>query len=115
MRKELTRYIEIRGTFTGTFIRKGMKNGYKGPLETILLGNIRNENGDILTDHLWFNMTKGFKSLGKLEEGDIIQFNARCKGYEKGYKGYRDDVYKPIEKDFKLSHPTKIKKLNNYM
>lgn len=31
--------------------------------------------------------------------------------YEKGYKGYKDDVYKPVEKDFKLSYPTKIKKI----
>ena len=31
--------------------------------------------------------------------------------YEKGYKGYRDDVYKPIELDYKLSHPTKIEKI----
>lgn len=52
MRKNLTGYIEVRGTFTGTFIRKGMKNGYKGPLETILLGDIRDENGKVLTDHL---------------------------------------------------------------
>lgn len=115
MRKKLTGYIEVRGTFTGTFIRKGMKNGYKGPIETILLGDIRDENGEVLTDHLWFNMTKGFEALGKLKEGDLIQFNARCKEYEKGYKGYRDDVYKPIEKDFKLSHPTKVKKVNSHI
>ena len=111
MREKLTEYIEVRGTFTGTFIRTGFKNGYKGPVETILLGNIKDENGIILTDHLWFNLTKGFEALGELEEGDIIQFNARCREYEKGYKGYKDDVYKPVEKYFKLSYPTKIKKI----
>lgn len=32
MREKLTEYIEVRGTFTGTFIRTGFKNGYKGPV-----------------------------------------------------------------------------------
>lgn len=31
---------------------------------------------------------------------------------EKGYKGYRNDVFdRPIEKDYRLSRPTKIKKI----
>lgn len=113
MRKKLTEYKEVRGTFTGTFIRTGCKNGYRGQVKTVLLGDIKDKNGVILTDHLWFNYTKGFEDLGELEEGDTIQFNARCREYEKGYKGYMDNVYKPIEKDYKLSYPTKIKKLND--
>lgn len=112
MRKDLTKYTETRGTFTGVFVREGSKNGYKGPEPTILLKDIKNKEGVLLTDHLWFNYTKQFKALGKLNEGDLIQFNARCKEYEKGYKGYRNDVYKPIETDYKLSHPTKIIKLS---
>jgi hypothetical protein len=43
-----------------------------------------------------------------LQIGDVISFQARVTAYEKGYKGYRDDVYKPIEIDYRLSNPTKI-------
>jgi len=42
----------------------------------------------------------------------MIQFDARVKSYIKGYRGYRDDIYdKPLSIDYKLSHPTKIKKI----
>lgn len=33
-------------------------------------------------------------------------------GFRDGYKGYRNDVFdRPIEKDYRLSRPTKIKKI----
>jgi hypothetical protein len=109
MRKELKKINDYRGTFYGEFVRKGYKKGWRGTLPTILLKNIRDENGKLMCDHLWFNYTKGFEALGELEEGAIIQFDARVRPYIKGYKGYRDDVWDcPIEKDYKLSHPTKI-------
>lgn len=111
MRKELEKIEEVRGTFTGVFVRKGTKNGYMCIEETILLKDVKNSEGKLMTDHLWFNYTKGFQKLGTLKEGDVIQFDARCKSYLKGYKGYRMDVYKPLEWDYKLSHPTKLKKL----
>ena len=111
MRKELEKIEEVRATFTGTFSRKGFKNGYKCPEPTLLLLDVKDLDGKYITDHLWFNYTKGFQKLGELKEGDIIQFDARSKAYEKGYKGYRDDVYCPIELDYKLSYPTKIKKV----
>lgn len=111
MRKELSKIEEVRKEFKGEFSRYGTKNGYKGVEETLLLKNITDENGRIITDHLWFNLTKGFKDLGELKEGDVIIFNARVKEYEKGYKGYRDDVYKTIEIDYKLSHPSKVRRV----
>jgi sortase (surface protein transpeptidase) len=77
-------------------------------LETVLLKDISDLNGNLLTDHLWFNYTKGFKNLGELNEGDVIQFDGRSKSYEKGYRGYRDDIYKPIETDYRFSHPTHV-------
>ena len=111
MRKELEKIEDVRDTFVGTFVRKGTKNGYKGPLPTLLLTNIiRKSDGKHMTDHLWFNLTKAFQKAN-LKEGDQVQFNARVKEYEKGYKGYREDVYVPIEYDYKLSHPTKVIKL----
>lgn len=111
MRKELKKMNEERTSFVGVFERFGIKNGFKGPEKTILLINIKDLNGKNITDHLWFNYTKGFQKLGELKEGDVIQFDARVKKYEKGYKGYRDDVFYPPVEDYKLSHPSKIIKL----
>jgi hypothetical protein len=67
-------------------------------------------DGNVVTEHLWFNMTKGFAVLG-LQAGDTVEFRGKVEKYVKGYKGYRDDVDKPLEEDFKLSRPTKVRKI----
>lgn len=100
----------VRSTFYGTFERTGYRESYGHPKTTILIKNIKDTNGVTVADHLWFNMTNGFNSIG-LQCGDKIKFDARVKPYIKGYMGHRDDVYKPIEKDYKLSYPTNICKL----
>lgn len=65
----------------------------------------------IVSDHLWFDLTKGFSSAD-LSPGDVVEFCARVSAYEKGYKGHKDDVLnRPIERDYRLSRPTKIKKI----
>lgn len=108
MRKDLLNIgSEQRGVFTGRFERKGIKSFKDHYSETILLLDIRDSSGEQVTDHLWFNMTKGFRNLGTLEQGMIIQFEARVAEYYKGYVGYEGWER---EKDYKLSHPTKCKK-----
>ena len=111
MRKELKAIgKQERHTFNGVFVREGLRSAYRGfPLSTVLLKDIKLKDSDkIITDHLWFNKTKGFKALN-LKEGNIVQFDARVDSYVKGYKGYREDVCSHTEKDYKLSYPTKIK------
>lgn len=103
-----------RKTFSGTFVRFGIKNGWNGPEETVLLTNIKDAEEHVITDHLWFNLTKGFKKLG-LRKADVVSFNARVAQYEKGYKGYRDDVYSEVEIDYKLSYPSKVRKLTRQL
>ena len=111
MKKELGELENIRDTFIGEFVRFGTKNEYKWPLPTLLLKDVRRKTDNkLMTDHLWFNLTKA-SDKASLIEGDLVQFDARVKEYEKGYKGYRDDVYCPIERDYKLSHPTKVMKV----
>lgn len=117
MRKELQRIgSEERHRFRGEFVRKGYKSGYNGsyPKETLLLVNIVDENGRKITDHLWFNYTKGFWKA-HLIKGDIVEFHARVEPYTKIYtKGYpRNKRNAHIRKriDYKLSYPTKIKNL----
>ncbi len=111
MRKELRKLNEERRKFKGTFAKYSWKNGYKYPEKTILLKNIIDSStGKEISDHLWFNFTKGFEEAN-LIEGCAIEFEARVKEYWKGYKGRREDVYTGMEKDYRLSHPTKIKNL----
>src|SRR3990167_8303093 len=109
MRKQLEQHNEERRKFSGTFIRMGKKPGWNGDEDkTILLQNIQDEQGKTIADHLWFNYTKGFSQIG-LQSGVQVEFHARVKKYLKGYQGWRDDVYKPVEVDYRLSHPTKIR------
>ena len=111
MRNQLKNLNEVRATFTGTFQRIGTKSSFGHPKQTLLLTDVKDSEGKVVADHLWFNLTKGFASLG-LTPGVTVRFDARIKKYEKGYKGYRDDVFdSPIETDYKLSHPTRLEKL----
>jgi hypothetical protein len=110
MRKALAAEKGNRKKFKATFIRLGKKTNFKGySEETILLKNVIDvETSQMVTDHIWFNFTKGFEKIS-LTEGMLIEFEARVKEYKKGYvnKGYNINNTKT---DYKLSHPTKIKK-----
>ncbi len=109
MREELKELGNAeRHTFTATFERYGMKSGYKGPVRTVLLRNVKLD-GKILCDHLWFNLTKGFEQCN-LATGDIVQFDGRVTTYEKGYKGRKAEFLPHIiETDYKIERPTKVK------
>jgi hypothetical protein len=102
-----------RRTFTGQFERFGEKRGYKTEtVPTVCFTQITDvATNEIVTHYLWFNLTKAFKRLD-LKPGDIVQFDARVDDYVKGYFGYRVDVYKPAERDFRLVYPTKVKLLS---
>lgn len=104
MRKKLKAHDEERMKFTGVFERIGYKPGYEGRASTmtVLLNDIRNENGKRMTTHAWLNYTKKFQELN-LSMGDKIKFCARVKKYKKG---------KSENLDYKLSHPSKIKKVD---
>lgn len=115
MREKLQKLENIRETFTAKFKRCGTKTNWHGfPEKTILLVDVKDSSGKKVTDHIWFNLTKGFEKIGELKEGNIIQFDARVKEYFKGYAGYKeeDQWERPIEQDYKLNNPTKIKVLN---
>jgi len=112
MRKSLAEEKGKRKKFSAIFERLGKKVNYNGYSEdTILLKNIIDmETGKVATDHCWFSFTKGFEKVS-LTEGTVIEFEARVKEYKKGY--VRKDLNINNRKtDYKLSHPTKIKKVN---
>ena len=112
MRQNLKKIEGVRKTFRGTFERSGSKQGWHGTEITLLFKNITDDKGNIISDHLWFNYTKGFERLSPWKQGDVVQFDARVAGYTKGYNGYREDICKPVEHDYKLSHPTRIIKMS---
>ena len=99
-----------RMRFKGTFDRYGLKVAYKGlPLETICLTDIQDLQGEEVTDHLWFNHTKGFRELGVLYPGDRIAFDARVGAYLKGYAGREEEEEGGSQQvDYKLTRPTKL-------
>lgn len=110
MREKLQSMGGIREEFTGIFVRFGIKTAWIGMQKTVLLSDIKNKHGKVVVDHLWFNMTAGFSKIN-LQEGDEVSFRGRVKQYLKGYAGHREEIQweKPIEKDYKLSHPTNIR------
>jgi hypothetical protein len=111
MRNALAPRDGERARFQGTFERFGTKRGWKGAtLQTVLLKDIHDTTGTRVCDHLWFNFIRAFADL-ELHPGDLVQFDARVKEYLKGYFGWRDEVWKPAEVDYKLSHPTKVVKV----
>jgi hypothetical protein len=112
-RKKLASINGERKAFEGIFVRYGKKPAWNSPtpLRTLLLKDIREvASGELITDHLWFNLTKGFEAIEPLSGGDRIQFEARVKPYEKGYVNWRQFIDERII-DYKLSHPTKIRKI----
>lgn len=110
MREELKKIgNKERHRYSGTFAKYGYKyadrqRNHAKP--TMILKNIKlidSDNKEILVaDHLWFNLTSGFKKLGILKVGEKVFFNGRVTNYHKGY--YLDG----ISIDYKLERPTKI-------
>ena len=111
MRKKLAAEAGQRKKFSAIFDRIGKKINIRGySEETILLRNLIDiETNKIITDHMWFAFTKGFQKL-TLTSGDILAFEARIKGYSKGYVNKKFNINTRTT-DYKLSHPTKITRM----
>lgn len=103
-----------RYTFTGTFVRTGFKHtrNYRGVeycQPTLMLKDVKIKNhGKFLADHLWLNYSKNFLKLGRLTQGNQIQFDGRINIYEKKY-------YMQHQTDYKISRPTKVQRIDNSM
>jgi len=112
VRTQLKKLNKTRLTIVGKVEGFGTKRAFKGPpIKTLLLTQVRTEEGTQLTDHLWFTDGAWSKDL---EEGDIVQIDARVKPYQKGYRGRNIDalIDNPPRIDYKLSHPSKVQVLD---
>jgi hypothetical protein len=101
---------EQRHQFIGTFKRYGFKTDYGHAKPTILLVNVTLLPDQWLTDHVWFNLTKGFAALGHLQPGDQVRFNGRVAQYQKGYRGHnlKRQQAAPLRWDYKIERPTQV-------
>jgi hypothetical protein len=108
MRKNLADKVGLRKKFRGVFTRFGKKVNYNGYTDTtLLLSNLIDlETNERVTDHHWFAYTKGFEKAA-LQEGAVIEFEARVKVYKKGYVN-KALAINNRQSDYKLSHPTNI-------
>jgi hypothetical protein len=110
MRKNLAPKNGVRTRFIGVVDRFGARSNWNGfPEETVCLKDVKFLDGKEATDHIWFVVGKRIKSLD-LAENDVVEFEARVKKYIKGYVNWRHGIDNR-ELDFKLSNPTKLKKL----
>ncbi len=103
---------EQRLFLKGTFEKYGFKFKDRGKIHvaaTLLLVNVTDEDDQLLTDHLWFNLTKGFRNLHILQKGDQISFYGRVKPYLKGYQGHVMGIPRSQTVDYKVNYPTRIK------
>ncbi len=93
----------MRHVFIGRFERVGYKKSYRYCRPTLLLTHVAlAETGELITDHLWLNYTKGFLDLGELLTGDLLRFNGRVASYVKGYFGTSQKL------DYKVEQPSQV-------
>ncbi|MCD1295582.1 hypothetical protein CUJ83_11290 [Methanocella sp. CWC-04] len=107
MRKKLEA-IQCKGRqkFKGVFLRYGSKCNYrKGRTLTVLVADIRDDEGELMCDHMWFDFGDGFENI-ELRPYDTLEFLATIKKYNKGYRS-RDK-----EHDYRLSKLEGIRKVS---
>ena len=91
-----------RHTFQGIFEFNGYKTDkYKYGQEyenaTFMLSNLKivqENNLEMVTDHIWMNLTKQFLKFGWLQKGDMVQFDGRIKSYT-SKKGINYKIERP--------------------
>lgn len=111
MREGLQALEGQRLIFTGTFTRFGCKPLFGDLyLETILLEDVRLEDGTMCAQHVW--LASGAKlSRLELHAGDTLSFEARVRPYTKrNIYQRRNGRIKRIRKtlDYTLAYPSRI-------
>ena len=106
MREVLGQLNGKKLVFYATFKRFGWRRfmgKYVG--KTLLFVDIRDKDGNLRADHLWFKMGHRFERLN-LKKGDQICFQARVDTYTKG--GRDSDDF-----DYHLEYAENLRKMND--
>jgi hypothetical protein len=117
MREELKRIVGVRARFRGTFERYGsaiVRFSIRGrmrshPVKTLILLDVTDARGNLLTDHLWFRCGKQFNEL-QLQRGDRVEFTATVERYVKRTRDEYDGGFY-LEGDYCLKRPARMFKL----
>lgn len=103
-RERLYHYAGKRATFTATFVRYGTHKSNGS--QTVLLIEIRDQRGELVSDHVWINDASPFMDVGA-QDGDQVRFKAFVRVYVNGYA--ETDFHLPINKSYKLENPTHVR------
>jgi hypothetical protein len=111
VREKLAKMLGKREVFSAVFEKYGKKSGWKGPVDTILLADIKC-NEEAVADHVWMTVGKRF-SEAVLTPGDRIEFKATVARYEKGYRGHLEDyeAHRGPRTDYLLSYPGPVRNI----
>ena len=87
MRQKMKSISGQRERFRATFSRTGTKkNYYRFPETTLLFDDVYPEkNGQLITDHLWFNNIKSFQAVN-LEAGHLVDLRPELRRTKKATK-----------------------------
>jgi hypothetical protein len=80
-RIDLRQYEFDRRTYTGEFVKYGFMDCNRR--RTILLQDIKDEQGNLVTRHLWIAKPRYFMEA-RLNNGDIVEFTGVVRRYCKG-------------------------------
>ena len=101
-----------RPTFSATFKKYGLRKTYFGKFkQTALLVEVKYK-GEIVADHLWFEVNSSFREL-KIKKNEIIQFKATISEYLRGYIGTKPiNSKRKLELDYCLIYLSEFKKIS---
>jgi hypothetical protein len=99
-----------RLTVTGTVLRLSTRRDWAGiRIPTVMLGQVKDTNGQLLTDHVWLPVGKRL-ALAELHLGDIVQFSARVLPYRRGLARTPGEPLR-FSEDSKLGYVTGVQVL----
>ncbi|NLM30518.1 MAG: hypothetical protein GX216_08880 [Methanomicrobiales archaeon] len=115
MRVNLQGLAGRRVVLTAVFWKYGIYRSRGCTGRTILLRNVRDLSGRLLTDHTWINYTAGFDAIGEFCRGDLVRFTARVDEYIKGYLGENidDRLARPPAVDYRLKYPRMVERIGS--
>lgn len=98
--------IEIKAQFSGfySYRRKGKLH------RSVLLTNLQNCSGQLLTKHVWINQTMAFEEVYP-DNGEWIVFTGEISEYVKGRINgeISERMKKPIRIDYCVKNPREVK------